>query len=421
MSTIVIGAGLAGLTAANALADRGATVTVIEARTALGGRASTDRKDGHLFNQGPHALYLQGDGLRILQGFGLDPAGGVPSTKGSLALRDGELGALPGDTVSLLRTPLLKGRQRVEIGRVMSRIPELDPREFSRMSTSDWLATALRSDAARDLVAGLIRVATYSADLDVLSAEIGVAQLQLAFTGVRYVDGGWQSIIDDLADRFRALGGALMAGMPVTGIVRDGRGWKVVTTADEFGADRVIVAVTSPQLAARLTGSTYLQTFAASVEPITAAVMDVGLRRLPRPERRFAYGIDAPLYYSVHNPPADLGDGVTLHVMKYLLNADQTPAAALRDELEDWLTTVQPGWRDELGSSRFLRRMVVSNALPTAAGGGSSGRPGVVVADREGLFVAGDWVGTTGHLADASIASGLAAAEASMDARLVAA
>ena len=55
---IVIGAGFAGLSAASALAERGARVTVLEARPALGGRATafTDRHTGERVDNGQHIL-----------------------------------------------------------------------------------------------------------------------------------------------------------------------------------------------------------------------------------------------------------------------------------------------------------------------------------------------------------------------------
>ena len=51
------------------------------------------------------------------------------------------------------------------------------------------------------------------------------------------------------------------------------------------------------------------------------------------------------------------------------------------------------------------------NAMVTAAAGGTAGRPGPAVPGVRGLFVAGDWVGAEGLLADASVASAARAAD----------
>jgi len=59
-SYVVIGGGLAGLTAVNALASNGNKVTLIEQSAHPGGRARTQRECGYLANLGPHALYRGG-------------------------------------------------------------------------------------------------------------------------------------------------------------------------------------------------------------------------------------------------------------------------------------------------------------------------------------------------------------------------
>ena len=55
---VVVGAGFAGLSAAVRLAGRGTRVLVLEARSRLGGRATTfqDRETGHLVDNGQHVL-----------------------------------------------------------------------------------------------------------------------------------------------------------------------------------------------------------------------------------------------------------------------------------------------------------------------------------------------------------------------------
>ncbi len=52
MKTIVVGAGLAGLTCAKVLSERGAEVAVFEASDGVGGRVRTDEHDGFLLDRG---------------------------------------------------------------------------------------------------------------------------------------------------------------------------------------------------------------------------------------------------------------------------------------------------------------------------------------------------------------------------------
>jgi phytoene dehydrogenase-like protein len=52
MKTIIVGAGLAGLTCAKVLRERGAEVVLVEASDGVGGRVRTDERDGFLLDRG---------------------------------------------------------------------------------------------------------------------------------------------------------------------------------------------------------------------------------------------------------------------------------------------------------------------------------------------------------------------------------
>src|SRR3954447_18685806 len=87
-TALVVGAGPAGLTAANLLLDAGVDVIVLEAKARPGGRAASDVVDGFVLNQGPHALYA-GAARRILRGLGIDPPGALPRPVDPVLVRDG--------------------------------------------------------------------------------------------------------------------------------------------------------------------------------------------------------------------------------------------------------------------------------------------------------------------------------------------
>jgi phytoene dehydrogenase-like protein len=145
--------------------------------------------------------------------------------------------------------------------------------------------------------------------------------------------------------------------------------------------------------------------------PVDVACLDLALTRLPRTETHFALDIDEPLYFSVHSTVADLAPAgaATVHVAKYL-DLGATGRADL-DELEGLLDRVQPGWRELIVRRRFLPAMRAANALVTAPGGGLDGRPSAALGRITGLYLAGDWVGPEGMLADAALASAAQATE----------
>lgn len=143
--------------------------------------------------------------------------------------------------------------------------------------------------------------------------------------------------------------------------------------------------------------------------PVTAACLDVGVRRIPEPG--WVLSADEPMYAARQSPPARQaphGQAV-MAVTRY--GARQ--AAEDRPDCEAYLQLA--GVRDEdIVTSRFLSRMVVAGAAPSACAGGRRGRPAVDDTGTVGLFMAGDWVGPDGLLADTAMASGQAAALAAL-------
>src|SRR5262245_64825463 len=98
----IVGGGIGGLVAAAFAARAGASVTLYERLSELGGRARTRDERGFRFNMGPHALYLGGHAAPVLSELGVTPRGGRVSGSGALGRWRGRLHALPSGMVSLL-------------------------------------------------------------------------------------------------------------------------------------------------------------------------------------------------------------------------------------------------------------------------------------------------------------------------------
>jgi len=412
---VVVGAGLAGLATAAYAARAGRAVIVCEKASALGGRAATTAAGGFRFNLGPHALYKGGAAQAVLQELGVAVRGRAPSPSGAFAVSGGVAHALPGGFLSLVTTGLFGLSAKLETARLLGGIAKLDPTPMAHTSVSDWLAGTIRHAEVRALVGALVRVSSYTADHDRMSAGTALAQIQAALGhGVLYLDGGWQPLVDGLRDRAVEAGAEIRAPARVDAIDTSGGAYRVRLadgTALDCGA---VVIAADPATAAKLlsgAAAAAAQRWAADTLAVEAACLDVGLTHLPQPRATFALGIDRPLYLSVHSAVAQLAPAgaALIHVLKYQPTGEHDAKADER-ELEGLLDLIQPGWRAHVVERRFLPRMSAANAIPTAAHGGLGGRPGPAVPGADGVFVVGDWVGGEGLLADASLASARQAA-----------
>ncbi len=405
LDVAIIGGGLAGLTAARLAQRAGATVAVLEAHQ-LGGRGRTDVRDGFHFNLGAHALYLDGPAHRTMTDLGIDVSGGPPNADGSIGTLEDRHGVLPQTARQLLMTSLLGLRGKAAVGRVLKSLPKVDAAAFATSSVDEWMETLNLPDDAAALLLLLIRVSTYTNAPDVVSADVAITQLQAALsTGVRYLDGGWCRMVDQLA------GGLDVRTFEAASVNDDGDSVTIASiTGDVVRARAVVVAVSSPDVAARLLGRA---PFVVGPK-IEAACLDLGIRRQIAPGLWF--GVDQPLYLSQHTPPADLAPAgqAVVHVLRYLVpsthaRADHASPEVQRAELRQHASRAGIT-DDDIVTSRYLHRMTVVSAAPAAHLGGLPGRPTVTATGSDRAFLAGDWVGPTGHLLDASCASATDAA-----------
>jgi hypothetical protein len=143
--------------------------------------------------------------------------------------------------------------------------------------------------------------------------------------------------------------------------------------------------------------------------PVTAACLDVGVREAPTPG--YVLSLDEPLYGTTQSPPArQAPDGrAVVAVIRYGARSAELD----RPQLDAHLCEAGVG-PDDVIVTQFLARMVVTGAMPRACTGGLAGRPRVDATGLARVFVAGDWIGGDGLLADAALASGQAAAHAAL-------
>jgi len=381
-AVVIIGAGLAGLAAAATAARAGARVIILD-ESVPGGRARTDVREGFRFNQGPHALYRGGPGRRVLRRLGVRAGGHPPQLRGARAFAAGQTRAFPLAHVIAAVAPLAVAGARGHAGQ----------------SASEWIASLRLSDDDASYLAAFIRNTSYAAALDRMPAGLAISQLRAALRGVDYLDGGWAQLTSGLLSCAHAAGAQVRPHVRAERVESANGAWEVHADGEVIPAAAVVVAAGRPTATRRLLATD--PGWGDLGPEVTAACLDLGLRR-PGPPARYTLGIDEPLYLSVHCPPGDLAPAgcELVHLMRY---GARDPAA---DQAQLWHLAAAAGIsRDDVVVERFLPRMVVVSCLPSPQRGLANRVP-VTVPGAPGLFLAGDWVGPRGWLADGSLASG---------------
>ena len=259
---VVVGGGLAGLSAAVEAADSGAAVTLLERRPRLGGATWSFERNGIWFDNGQHVfmrccrayraflerigsaggVWMQGrlDVPVVAPG---GPVGSIRRTAGPAPLH-----LAP----ALLTYPHLSLRQRLAVLRAGLALRRLDPDDpaLDHMTFGDWLSAHGQDATAVETFWNLIVLPTVNAgaaDASLkLAARVFVTGL---LTEAGAADIGWarvplSALHGDAARRvLEAAGGEVRSRLPVTAVRAGAAGLEVHTGEQVIEADSVVVAV----------------------------------------------------------------------------------------------------------------------------------------------------------------------------------
>jgi NAD(P)-binding Rossmann-like domain len=371
----IVGGGLAGLVAAIASAEAGASVRLYEAHQTLGGRARPSDPP-YIAHDGPHVLYDNGPMWAWLTERDLiGPAARTPVE--ALAAfrfrRQGRLRRLPHPgIVRLLAHP--------------SRVAPVD-QDFR-----GWVAAHYGEDAAR-AASNLLGVATFDADPGRLSAAFGWERMRRVFGGLppaaRYVRGGWGSMLARMEAHARTLGVTVELGSRV----------------DRLPEPPVIVA-TSLAAARPLLGDDSL-----SWESGRTLLLDLGLRR-QRGDAFVISDLDEAGWAERYTAPDPslAPPGHSLVQAQMPLRPGEASAAGLQ-RLEGMLDLGYPGWRRR---QSWRRQAVASGRTGALDLPGRTWRDRPAVDCGGGVFLAGDMVAAPGLLSEVSFASALHATHSAL-------
>ncbi|MFI7076952.1 FAD-dependent oxidoreductase [Micromonospora sp. NPDC049903] len=451
VQAVVVGGGIAGMSAAVVLAERGVEVTVLEAAPTLGGRLGawpdtladgTGQVDEHGF----HAFFRQYYNWRnILRRIDptlrfLRPVPGYPVLSAQWPTE--EFGRLPpappANLLTLLaRSPSLRLRDLRTMDRdaalpLLTYHPERTYAEFDHR-TADELLTSLRlPDRARAMLFEVFSHSFFNHEAQMSAAEM-IAQFHFYLLGnpeglafdcpdEDYATAIWQPLTRHLERH----GGRVHTGVAATMLDREDTGWRVRTSDGSYPARHVVLALDPPALADLVAASPTL----AEAAPALAAAMPAYGRPGPPyavarhwcdgdvdPGRATFNGVSrqstldsVTLYHRLEEEPrrwAAQTGGSVIELHAYACDPDVSA-----DELADRMWADLGALWPETHRLRIReRRARVEAKAPAFTPGSHPGRPGVRT-EAAGLYLAGDGIRTDfpSALMERSAATGILAA-----------
>jgi squalene-associated FAD-dependent desaturase len=430
---VVIGGGLAGITAALHCANAGAEVTLFESRPHLGGLTHSFSRGELRVDNGQH-VFLRCctsyrallDRLGVADRVALQPRLAIPirtpGTDEPVWLRRSALPAPLHLAASLLHYRPLSVLERVRFALAALALRRVDPAHpaTDEQNFGSWLRRHGQSERAIAALWELVGVATLNSRADGASLSLAATVFQEGLlTDATAADIGWSRVPlrelhgDPASARLQEAGAQVRTGVTVRALEARAGGWQVITDGTRISADLVILAV--PPVAAE------------QLLPPDALPLPPGWSRrlgsspivnlhvvLDRPvlDEPFIAGVGTPVQW-VFDRTSHSGLASGQYLAVSLSAADDyvdVPTAALREQFLPELAALLPGMRDAQVRDFFVTRERHATFRP--APGTAALRPPVVTA-CPGLFLAGAWTATGWPATmESAVRSGAAAAAA---------
>jgi squalene-associated FAD-dependent desaturase len=191
---VVIGGGLAGITAAIALSEAGAAVTLLEARPRLGGATTSFNRGALVVDTGQHVFLRCCTAYRgLLARLGMTGSTrlqdrfdvSVLSPHGTARLRRNALPAPLHLGPALARYPLLSLAERLRVGRAALAMRSLDPADpaLDGQRLGDWLAAYGQDERTRRVLWDLFTVSSLNIAGDDASLALAATVIKTGLLG----------------------------------------------------------------------------------------------------------------------------------------------------------------------------------------------------------------------------------------------
>ena len=327
----VVGGGIAGISAALALADLGSQVTLFESRAHLGGRVASVRhpRMGIEIDNCQHAAFRVYD--RFFQLLGRAGAQDIvriqsrteipfvsPEKKVFASLRTGRLSPPNHMMTSMMRFPYLSMKDKLGMRKAIKAFAAEDDEgqwQLDDITFEKWLESKGQTPRAIERFFGFFTLAALNLKVSEASAAQGVMLFRNGLFGARDAF----DVVAFSQDLGQAMNGSLLAALKESGVeVRTSATVKsvardhVIVENERISHDHVVIA-TPPHLAARLL-KTIDEDLSAKISALEYSAL-IGIHAFYRGSRvpddfHFAAMIDEPLIQMVFNRSHELDEPI---------------------------------------------------------------------------------------------------------------
>ncbi|GAB2655823.1 FAD-dependent oxidoreductase [Nocardia goodfellowii] len=373
----VIGGGFAGLTAAIACAESGAAVRLYEAHQTLGGRGRATAAP-YIAHEGAHVFYADGPHYTWLRKRGFVAGLGLPSPRQAARI---------GFRIDRrVRKAPPVGMLRAQSRAFLTAPVDLD---FHTWAAGRW------GERTAAQLAHAISAVTYDADTGRLSAAFVWELFQRVFgprvPAVRWVRGGWQTVVDRMGERARELGVVIETRARV-GEVSTAAGPVIIAT--ELAAARALLADKS-----------------LSWTSGHAALLDLAVHS-DRRDRNLVFDLDEGGFHESYTMQDDTiaPAGESLFQLQMPVRDNESRADA-QARLAAFADAVVPGRAER---TTFTRTAVAKGRTGALDLPGQTWRDRPAIERGDGVYLVGDMVAAPGMRGEISINSAVHAAAAAV-------
>ncbi|MGZ4106445.1 MAG: phytoene desaturase family protein [Tumebacillaceae bacterium] len=413
---VVIGGGLAGLSAAARLAKNGQDVTLLEKAPKLGGRAVTIPLKGFDFNFGAHAIYSRDSSYirKLEKELQLDIGWVDFDPKKARYDLGNAMTEMPATLEGLYKTKILgkntmKAAFAIDVVKTVIRLT----RGEEGVTIGEWLKREGKHEQVADLMLTMASSNFFTQEPERIPSTVFFNYYQRMFQtkkAVSYIAGGWESLVSELERVLIENGSRIVTKAKIENVLfENGRVVGVQTADGVVEGDEFIFAVPPKELG-KIFAETPLDTSIAPYllyRPNTVLVYDIGLKKRIDTPFTYIYDKNARVFLtdiSAYTKCTPEG-GQLIQAIAYLKSeevGDREHATMRKESIEALFDKHLPGWREELVAKRYTER---ASAQEIKVEDDQHLMPVQFHACTNAYF-AGDWVQGVGQLSELSFSSG---------------